>query len=146
MTSASVNYTKTHFEFKEPTRILGWPTYDTLEELHNQLKANAKTVFSNLGGGTFGYLGLVLSPGQYAMLTNVPFDRPNHPGQLVIPANATQHMARTMTEHHKEELRVFKEVTGVDATLKQFIVSAVEAPYLHALRNRQTNSIDDTVW
>ena len=43
-TSSNINYIDTYFEFKELTKIHGEPTYDTLKQLHNQLKANASAL------------------------------------------------------------------------------------------------------
>ena len=96
--TSPVNYINTSFEFKVLTPIAGRPTYHSLKTLHNQLKANARSVRSDLGGARHGHLGLVLSPAKYALLSNTPFVTPNHPGTLVIPANATQHMSRTLQD------------------------------------------------
>ena len=143
--TTAINYIDTNFEFKELTKIHGEPTYETIKTLHNQLKANASSVPSGLGGGNFGHLGLVLTPAQYALISAAPFDRPVHPGPLVIPAGTAQHAATTMKELHKERLRVFNEVLGVEAALRQQIVSAIDEQYLLAIRNRQTNAITDPV-
>ena len=37
-TTSNINYIDTYFEFKELTKIHGEPTYDTLRQLHNQLR------------------------------------------------------------------------------------------------------------
>ena len=93
--SAGINYKDTYFQFKELNRIHGEPTYDTIKKLHDQVKANAASVPSTLGGGNFGHLGLVLTPAQYALISNAPFDRPNHPGPIpAFPNNATQAQIR----------------------------------------------------
>ena len=42
------------------TPIVGEPTYATLKTLKDQLKANAASVPTTLGGGNHGYLGLIL--------------------------------------------------------------------------------------
>ena len=63
----SVNYRETHFEFPTLTPIRGEPTADTLIVLRKQLKANAKSVPSNLGGGTLGHLGLIIPPARYGL-------------------------------------------------------------------------------
>ena len=78
--TTAINYIETHFEFKELTKIHGEPTYETIKTLHNQLKANASLVPSGLGGGTFGHLGLVITPAQYALISPAAFDCPAHPG------------------------------------------------------------------
>ena len=139
--SNGINYRETHFELKDLTPIRGEPTAETLLNLTNELKANARSVNSHLGGGNHGHLGLILSPADYAHLSNVAFQRPIHPGILTIPPNTTQHMSNTLRETHKEALRLFNEVLGVEKALLQQIIAAVEPHYLSAIRNRTTNSI-----
>ena len=101
---------------------------------------NAQTIHSDLGGGAHGHLGLVLSPGRYALISNAEYHRPNHPGQLVIPAGTTLHMARTMHNQRTERLRVFRETISVENTLKQQVVGAVKSQYIQALRDPVTGT------
>jgi hypothetical protein len=63
MSIAAINYRETFFPMKDLTRIIGIPTYETLHVMHLELKTNSTSVHSNLGGGQFGHLGLVISPG-----------------------------------------------------------------------------------
>jgi hypothetical protein len=108
MASASgINYRETFFEFPELTKIHGKPTSESLYKLRNELKANAQSVYSNLSDGAHGHLALILSNAQYALLTDIPFERPIHPGALVIPANTTGPMATVMKDEHHERLRLF---------------------------------------
>ena len=104
MSTNHVNYIETYFEFKELTKIHGEPTYDSIKQLHNELKANARSVCSSLGGGNYGHLGLVLTDAQYGMISNVPFVRPDHPGPLIIPPNITNHMTVTMRDQHRKQV------------------------------------------
>ena len=113
--------------------------------MHKELMVNSQTVHSDLGGGTHGHLGLVLSPGRYALISNAAYNRPAHPGQLVIPAGTTLHLARTMRDQHTERLRIFREVTSVENALKQQIVGAVEPQYLQALRDPTTSRLNGTI-
>jgi len=89
MSIYSTNYRETHFEYPDLTKIVGCPTYDTLHLLKNEIKANAISVHSNLGGRQHGHLGLAISPESYACVSNVPYTLPLHPGDLVIVATAT---------------------------------------------------------
>ena len=117
MSSAKdVNYKDNFFEKAELTKIIGEPTYDTLQTLLRELKANARSVHSNLGGGTYGHLGLVISPTTYAILSTTPFVRPTHPGTLIIPPGSTQHAARTLRELHEEALHEFHQVLSIGTT------------------------------
>ena len=138
---AGINYKETYFQFKELTKIHGEPNYDSIKRLHNQVKANAFSVPSVLGGGNFGHLGLVVTPQKYAMISNAPFNRTNHPGPCVFPANSTQAQIQAIRDTHTEQIRIFNEVLGVEAALRQQINDAVEESYLKAIRNRESNAI-----
>ena len=141
---AVINYRES-FPIPDLTRIIGIPTFETLRKMSNELKQNASSVYSNLGGGAHGHLGLLLSPQMYALISNVPYVRPNHPGPLIIPQNATRHAAALQERQWKEELRVFHEVRGVDQALISQIVNAVEDSYLLSVRNRTTGQYTGNV-
>ena len=70
VSSAGINYRETYFEFPELTKLQGEPDSESILKLRNELKANAKSVYSNLSDGAHGHLALVLSATQYALLTN----------------------------------------------------------------------------
>ena len=118
MSQGIVNYNATYFETKVVTKIHGEPTYEEIKRLHNVLKANAGRVPSVLGGGRNGYLALVISPTQYAMVSNVAFNRPLHPGQLILPPGISDMNARIQRENYNEALRLFRECEGVDSALR----------------------------
>jgi hypothetical protein len=146
MVSSGINYRETYFEFPELTKLPGEPTSESLHKLRNELKANAQSVYSNLSDGAHGHLALVLSDAQYALITAQPFVRPLHPGPLAIDAGTTGPMATVLKEAHQEQLRLFREVQGVEKALIQQLVQAVEAPYLASLRDRISNSLRGTVY
>ena len=62
--ASTVNYRDTHFERANLTPIRGKPMYETVHKLWNEVKANARSVNSNLGGGTHGHLSLFLTTAQ----------------------------------------------------------------------------------
>jgi hypothetical protein len=53
--SPSVN--DTYFQHKVLTRVHGQPTYESLKTLTTEIKANAASVPSTLGGSLYGHLG-----------------------------------------------------------------------------------------
>ena len=141
---AVINYREA-FPIPDLTRIIGIPTFETLHQMANELKQNASSVYSNLGGGAHGHLGLILSPQMYALISNVPYVRPGHPGTLIIPPNATRQASALQERTWKEELRVFHEVRGVEQALIAQIVNAVEESYLLSVRNRTTGQYTGNV-
>ena len=88
----SVNsHRTTHFQYPTLDKIHGEPTLDTLLHLFRQLKINAQSVPTQLGGGQLGYLALILTPTEYAAIPNTtPFVHPTDPGvfQYVPPQPA----------------------------------------------------------
>ena len=72
MTSATslglVDLKQTFFDYPELSKISGEPTLGSLMTLRNELKANAQSVSTTLGGGANGHLGLVLSEQAYEQI------------------------------------------------------------------------------
>ena len=89
----NIDYVNTTFEFPVLTKIQGQPDFPSLKTIKDELKANATTVPTELGGGENGHLGLVLTPEEYTNVSAIPYDRPVHPGALVIDPGTTQHEA-----------------------------------------------------
>jgi hypothetical protein len=146
MSISTVNYRETFFEHPDLTKIIGIPTFDTLHQLNQEIKSNAISVHANLGGGQHGHLGLVVSPDAYALLSDHQYVRPGLPDELVIPANATRHQQDHLERTHKEDLRLFHEVRGVERAITQQIVSAVSPQYISAMRNRTTGQFQGTLF
>lgn len=140
-----IDYRSIFFAHPNLTPIHGEPDADSLINLKNQLKANASSVPSNLAGGNHGHLGLVLSAQTYAMVSNTPYFAPAHPGVLTIPAGTSAVMATVLREQHVENMRQFREVTGVEKALKQQILKALEQEWLLAITDRNTQSLTGTI-
>jgi len=145
MTVNGINYRDTFFDFPDLTKIHGEPDSESLFKIRNELRAKAKSVYSNLGDGAHGHLALVMTATQYALVSNMAFVRPVHPGTLLIPPATTAAQAQVLHEHHKEQFRLFREVKGVEKALIQQIIKSVEAPYLAAIRDCVSNSLTGTV-
>ena len=128
--TSTVNYRDTHFELANLTPIRGEPTFEMFHKLWNEIKVNARSVYSHLGIGTHGHLGLVLTAEQYADLSNTVFTRPSHPGLLVIPPAATAVHNSTIRDAHVKALRVFCEVMGVEQALIQQIIVTIDVTYI----------------
>ena len=91
------SYRTSHFQYQTLDKIHGEPTLDTLLHLFKQLKINAQSVPTKLGGGQLGYLALVIHPDDYNKIPNtLPFVRPTDPG--VFKFNPTNPVAVTPQE------------------------------------------------
>ena len=49
--TGNVDYANTYFKYKNPTPINNEPTHKALTRLKNELRANASSVDTDLGGG-----------------------------------------------------------------------------------------------
>ena len=120
--TSNIDYEKTNFVYSELTNIPGQPNYDLLKRIKDELKCNAASVPSDLGGGGHGHLGKVLTPAEYALVSPVPYVNPIHLGPLVIPAGppaVPAYMRQEMRDTHKEQVRVFREADNVEKALKK---------------------------
>ena len=118
MMTGAVDYAASYFKYKTPTPIIGAPSNKTLKRLKQELRANASSVESDLGGGDHGYLGLVLDDVEYATVSNTAFAAPAYQAALSIPANATQIQALSLREEHKEQKRAYYESKNVEKALQ----------------------------
>ena len=133
-----IDYANSLFQYPTLDRIIGEPKYESLRNLKMQLKANAITV----GGNTnFGYLGLVLTPTEFAQVSNTPFQRPQRPAPLNIPQFTQYHQAFNMQQRHQEQLRKYNEYENVEKALIKQLVAAVDRTYIKCFENHLTGSI-----
>ena len=70
-----VDFKENIFGYPDLTRIIGEPTTTALIILRNEIKVNSQAVYTALGGGKHGHLGLVCLPTMYATLLpgNTPY-------------------------------------------------------------------------
>ena len=128
------------------TPLAGEPTYQTLKELKDQLKANAASIPTTLGGGHHGYLGLILSPAAYATISPTAFAEPAYPGQHpTIPAGTNAANTSAIIRRHTEDTRQWREFKNVSTALKNQLLSAVDDIYVRALRDRHVGYMNQTI-
>ena len=142
MSSTPTHYRDLYFEHKNLTRISGEPTFASLHKMLLELKANAVSVPSTLGGGAHGFIGVILSGPTYATLAPMtPFVIPGHTGPLRVVHGATQYeiaLAKTM---HEESTQTFQTYQLVQRALVQQVLEAIETKYLSSIRNRVTGQV-----
>ena len=100
--NSSINYKDSYFEHPVLTSIRGEPTYETLHYLKKELKANARSVPTTLGGGNHGYLGMILKPAEYFRIAPTdPFTLPHNTGVLVSNPNGTAAQIASAEKTHR---------------------------------------------
>ena len=142
MSIPTPDYRNTLFLNPELERIHGKPDFVTLYKLVLDLRANAQSVPTNLGGGSHGHLGLLMTPEQYAQESDIPYIRPAFPAPLVIAQNMTRIQENNAVREHKEELRLFHEANSVEKALIQQLVTAIGNAYLLPFKNRATGQFN----
>lgn len=146
MNNRNVNVRDIYFQHRTLVKIHGKPTYESLKILLNQIKANASSVPTTIGGGNHGHLGLVLSDLRYATLSNTPFATPHNPGNFAPPQPAGTgpqiDAARTIwqDQHH-----VFNICVSTQQALIAQVVEAIDPQYLQALLNTTTGRHTDSI-
>ena len=126
MKTYDIDYAQSKFEYPVLDKIHGEPTYHALKRMKEQLKRNAQSVISDLGGGAHGHLGLVLTAQEYTKFSQIPYAAPRHPGPLQIPRNTDSAEAVRLREEHDETIRLFRESLDVEKALTRQIVAALE--------------------
>ena len=141
----STNYRNDFFQYEHLTSITEEPTFESLTRLKNELKANALSVPSTLGGGNHGMLGMVLTPAEFALVSNTPFVRQQYPGPLNFPTGTTAIQSKVLEDAYKKRLKNYELVQGVEKALIQQMVRAIAEEWLQPLRNTTTNELQGEV-
>ena len=138
----------TYFQHKVLTTIHGKPTYETLHVLTTELKANASSVPSTLGGGSHGHLGLILSDIRYETLQTpphlTPWVTPGNPGPY-DPPEGTAAIITAAKDVWKELKYQFDLCQATEKALIAQIVEAIDPIYLRAMLNRATGQYSHSI-
>ena len=143
---STVKYSKTLFEHPDLTKIIDVPTYETLNLFHNEIKSNTIAVHYNIRGVQHSYLGIVVVPTAYALLSNTTFLHTIHQGNHIIPVVATCHAQDKLKFQYNENIWVFHETQGVERSLIQQLVLSIEARYIMDMRNRITGQFHSNLF
>ena len=108
---------QSRFQYQTPAIIRGEPTHKDIKRLTTELRANASSIDSDLGGGDHGYLGLVLTAADYLSVVGTAFTAPNFPPRLTLPATATTVELAIAKEDRQDQIRVYRECNEVEKAL-----------------------------
>ena len=146
MTSSFINVKKLHIELQELTSLHGKPTFDTLQKILTQLKENASSIPTNLGGVGHRCIGEILSPTSYHNLVPLaPFIGPTPPGTLTVPAKSIQFVISLLKTQHNKALKTYHIYLLIQRELIHKVLDAVESKYLTRLRNRLTGQVPNNI-
>jgi hypothetical protein len=68
MKYAAVEYVIASFPHPVLPTVQGESDYQTIHAIRKSLQANSRAIYTHLGGGTLGHLGLIVSDASYAMI------------------------------------------------------------------------------
>eukprot|EP00957_Ditylum_brightwellii_P027430 2073432-Ditylum_brightwellii.AAC.1 len=92
-----VDYKNIVFKKSVLTHVHGKPTMATLLTSRNEVRANAQSVTTTLGGGRNGHIGMILTPTDYALIPGMSiYDRPPQ-STLVLPTGGAQYQITQLT-------------------------------------------------
>eukprot|EP00957_Ditylum_brightwellii_P180952 13785887-Ditylum_brightwellii.AAC.1 len=141
----TIDYRNTVFETAGLTKIHGEPTMATLLTLQNELKANAQSFQSMLGGGNNGHLVLALTAAVYVCIPGTAAYVGPLQSVLNFPTGGTQYQIAQAQTIYNDALHLFYQVNNVEHELKKQIVAAVDKKYIKAIRNSMSNNIAFTI-
>ena len=109
--TSHVNNKDSYFENPVLTAIRGEPTYETLHHIKNELKSNASSVPTTLGGGNHGYLCMILASAEYRRIAPTDtFTRPQNPGVLVPnPSSTAAQIVSAENNHRLTKKTLFRD-------------------------------------
>ena len=119
MSTATIDNITDSFPNSTIPTIEGEPRCEAMKRAEKLLIENVSSTYSTLGGGNHGFLGLILTPEIYFIVTGYDFEPHVNPGALpIMPPNATQHQILNTNAIHKESLRLWREQTFAIKVLK----------------------------
>ena len=134
------------FEKKQCTPIRDRPNFKNLIQLKNELKTNAGSIRTPLGGGAHGHLGLILSPEEYETIAGTtPFVKPPNPGALEITREMTNYDQIRSRAEWDASVRLFDLTNNVEKALMNQLTDTLPEVYIQGFRNTITNTITDSV-
>jgi hypothetical protein len=136
----------TYFQHKVLTKIHGKPTYESLQNVNTELKANASSVPSMVGGGHHGHLGLLLSNARYITLVDtIPWETPGNPGPFVPPEAGTGPRIEAAKDVWRELKHEFELCQATEKALIAQLVDTIDPIYLRAMLNRATGQYSSSI-
>ena len=146
MNSPIPNVRDVYFPLKLLTRVHGKPHFESLNILLDELKTNDSLVTSNLGGGMYGHLGLLISDTIYATLSATAFVNPVNPVPLNTPAQDAGAQIEAALDVWLDKKCTFKLFQATEKALIAQVVDTVDATYPAALRNFNTSRYGDSIY
>ena len=131
------------FEHKTLDKIYGEPDTKSLQKLFKQLKRNARSVTSPLGGGQYGHLFMVIPDEEWRNLPGTtPVISPTDPGPFRLEGRLTAAEIAVHQKAHEEAKKKYNKYQALHRVLRNQLVSAIEPCYLDPIRCELTDMVN----
>lgn len=146
MTTSQYNFND-YFPHQRLDKVIGAPTTKSLQTVFRQLRRNARSVNTNLGGGQYGHLFLVLSEDEWnALPDTIPIVEPEEPGPMNMQGVRQSTAAVVIQQKQQEDLkRKYERYQALKRTLKNQLIEAFDSVYLDPIRCDQTDMITTNI-
>ena len=115
--SNNKDFKNTHFAYRELSKIQGDLSLASFLTIRNEIKANAQSVHTTLGGGAHGHLGLVVTQQVYDTIApGTPYRRPVLPTLQARPTD-TQYVIAQKRHQYAEDMQLFRETNAVERAI-----------------------------
>ena len=146
MSTSNINLRELYFEYKVLMKIIGEPDFEKLHLLFCKLKDNAAAVQCTLGGGSNGYLGMLVTNVQYTTISPTEaFTPPLMPTALVLDPGFTQYQIALSKSLYDTALREYQTYMLMQRSLLSLVQEAVKSKYTYAVRNRLTGQLPSDI-
>lgn len=127
---------KAAFVYPTLTKIVGEPSYATLEKLQNECVCNACTQESRVGGGVHGLSGIAESAPVYLLRTGFHFNRLDYPGDApVYPPAATDAQREQIKTVFLPYLKEWETIKRTKTLLLGLVEKAIEDIWLAGIHD-----------
>jgi hypothetical protein len=122
--------------YPELPLITAEPTYEDITTMQKRLNVNFLSIPSNAGGGRHGQLGLLVTAGQYSIISPTPFGAAADPGPVALVLLGTDGIvAANMVRMYDEQKLAFNTHINCDEAGKKLILTAFPNIYTSSLED-----------
>ena len=118
-TPDSVDQLIASFPHASLTKITGRPTFTTMRTLFRELRENAASIHTPLGGGMNGCQGLTHTVAEYQNIAPVQWVTSVHPGPIINPNGLSATNFRNQNHFYQAALDAFIDCRNVENALKK---------------------------
>ena len=131
------------FEHKTLDKIHEEPDTRSLQKLFKQLRRNARSVPSNLGGGQYGHLFMVMTPQEWnALPGTTPVNPPQDPGNFTLGGRVTASEIAVAQTNHDDNRKRYNKFQALKRILKNQLIAALDPAYLDPIRCNFTDMVN----